>query len=194
MYGSPTVAEKFLNVKGLKISEDGLKVRMIVEGLRDHFIHEIKAEGLKDTDGKSLLHTAAFYTLNNIPSGEKLTGFISRPTNLPITGTVTKVEKLVTPDDKAAKLAVKKAPTYDEIKPLLAKHTCLACHQMDKRQVGPAFKDVAKRNYADEKIVGLIYKPNPKNWPDYATEMAPMPQVPRADALKIAAWINSLKK
>ena len=60
--------------------------------------------------------------------------------------------------------------------------------------VGPAYKDVAKRGYSDAKIVELIYKPQPKNWPEYATEMAPMPQVPRADAMKIAAWINSLKK
>lgn len=195
VYGSPTVGEKFLNVKGLKVSEDGMKVRLLVEGLRDHFIHEIKADGVKDGDGKGLLHSTAFYTLNNIPAGEKLTGFVPRPANLPVTGTSVKAEKLVTPDDKtAAKAPAKKAvPTYDEIKPLLQKHTCVACHQADKRQVGPAFKDVAKRKYSDEKIVGLIYKPNPKNWPDYATEMAPMPQVPREDALKIAAWINSLK-
>jgi hypothetical protein len=39
----------------------------------------------------------------------------------------------------------------------------------------------------------MIYKPYKANWPDYATEMAPMPQVPREEALKIARWINSLK-
>ena len=74
----------------------------------------------------------------------------------------------------------------------MAKHTCLACHQTNKRQVGPAYAEVAKRKYSNEKIVELIYKPQPQNWPEYATEMAPMPQVPRTDALKIAAWINSL--
>ncbi len=194
VYGSPTVGEKFLNVKGLKVSEDGMKVRLLVEGLRDHFIHEIKADGIKDAESKGLLHNTAFYTLNNIPAGEKLTGHLVRPANLPVTGTSVKAEKLVTPDDRTAKTPAKKVvPTYDEIKPLLQKHTCVACHQTDKRQVGPAFKDVAKRNYSDTKIVGLIAKPNPKNWPDYATEMPPMPQVPKEDALKIAAWINSLK-
>lgn len=194
VYGSPTVGEKFLNVKGLKLSSDGLKVRLLVEGLRDHFIHEIKADGVKDRDGKGLLHSTAFYTLNNIPAGDKLTDYTPRPANLPVTGTVTKAEKLTTPDDRTAKVPAKKVvPTYDEIKPLLQKHTCTACHQTEKRQVGPAFKDIAKRNYSDDKIQGLIYKPNPKNWPDYATEMPPMPQVPKADALKIAAWINSLK-
>lgn len=198
VYGSPPVGEKFLNVKGLKLSEDGLKVRLLVDGLRDHFIHEIKADGVKDDEGKGLLHNTAFYTLNNIPGGEKLTGFVPRPANLPVagTGSAAKAEKLVTPDDRnAAKAAATKkvVPTYDEIKPLLQKHTCVACHQQDKRQVGPAFKDIAKRKYSDEKIVNLIHKPNPKNWPDYATEMPPMPQVPKADGLKIAAWINSLK-
>ena len=195
VYGSPPVGEKFLNVKGLKVSEDGLKVRLLVEGLRDHFIHEIKADGLKDGDGKGLLHNTAFYTLNNIPSGEKLTGFVPRPANLPVAGTSTKAEKLVTPDDKnAVKVTAKAAaPTFDEIKPLLQKHTCVACHQAEKRQVGPAFKDIAKRKYSNEKIVNLIHKPDPKNWPSYATEMPPMPQVPKADGLKIAAWINSLK-
>ncbi len=197
VYGSPPVGEKFLNVKGLKLSDDGLKVRLLVDGLRDHFIHEIKADGVKDGEGKGLLHNTAFYTLNNIPSGEKLTGFVPRPANLPVagTGSVPKTEKLVTPDDRtAAKVATKKVvPTYDEIKPLLQKNTCVACHQTEKRQVGPAFKDIAKRKYSDEKIVNLIHKPDPKNWPGYATEMPPMPQVPKAEGLKIAAWINSLK-
>jgi hypothetical protein len=37
-----------------------------------------------------------------------------------------------------------------------------------------------------------VYKPNPQNWPDYATEMAPMSHIPANDVLKIASWINSL--
>lgn len=79
------------------------------------------------------------------------------------------------------------------MKPLLAKYTCVACHNASKRQVGPAFVDVAKRKYSNEQILKLLANPKPQNWPDYATEMPPMPQVPRADGLKIAAWINSLK-
>jgi len=149
---------------------------------------------VKDIDGKTLLHNTAYYTLNNIPSGEKMTNYTPRPANLKVNATATAEVKLTTPDDVSAKKVVAKAPTFEEVKPLLQKHTCLACHQIDKRQVGAAYKDVAKRGYSDAKIVSLIYKPQPKNWPEYATEMAPMPQVPQADALKIAAWINSLKK
>ena len=56
----------------------------------------------------------------------------------------------------------------------------------------PAFSDIAKRNYPVEKIMELIYNPQPKNWPEYATPMAPMPQVPKAEAIKIAGWITGL--
>lgn len=194
VYGSPPVDKKDCPVKGIKLSNDGLKVRILVNELRHHFIHEIKLEGLKDEDGKPLLHNTSFYTLNNIPNGERLTGFIPRPANLGTTKTTNApVEKLVSPDDRKAAAAVKKVPTFAEIKPLLEKHTCTACHNSEKRIIGPSFKDVAKRKYTDQQIVELIYKPNPKNWPDYSTEMAPMPHVPRGDALKIASYINSLK-
>ena len=56
-----------------------------------------------------------------------------------------------------------------------------------------AYTDVAKRNYTPEQIMELIYNPKPENWPEHATPMPPMPQVPREEALKIARWINSLK-
>jgi cytochrome c551/c552 len=59
--------------------------------------------------------------------------------------------------------------------------------------VGPAFADIAKRKYTEEKILELIYTPQPKNWPEYATPMAAMPKVPKDEALKIARWINSLR-
>lgn len=192
VYGSPTVDEKFLTVKGLKVSDDGLKVRLLVDGLRQHYIHELKVNSVKDTDGKTLLHGLAFYTLNNIPSGEKMSSYSPRPANLKVNPTEKAEVKLSTPDDVNARKVVEKAPSFEEVKPLLQKHTCLACHQSEKRMVGPAYKDVAKRKYSNGKIVELIYNPQPKNWPGY-TEMAAMPQVPRADALLIAAWINSLK-
>lgn len=82
----------------------------------------------------------------------------------------------------------------DEINNLLNKNTCLSCHDANDRIVGPAYKEVAQRNYTDEQIVELIYKPKPSNWPDYPSPMIGLPNVPREEALKIAAWINSLKK
>jgi cytochrome c551/c552 len=90
------------------------------------------------------------------------------------------------------KPAASKAITYEEVRPLLQKYTCTSCHNPTKKQVGPAFSEVAKRKYSIDRIVQLIYNPEPKNWPDYAISMPPMPQVPKADAQKIASWIRSL--
>lgn len=78
-----------------------------------------------------------------------------------------------------------------DVNTLLQKNTCLACHNPDKRIVGPAYKDVAKKKYTNEQIVELIYAPKPEHWPGYPP-MAPMKQVPREEAVKIASWINSL--
>jgi cytochrome c len=76
---------------------------------------------------------------------------------------------------------------------LLTKNTCLACHKPDVKLIGPAYVEVAKRNYTPERIVELIYKPNPANWPGYVP-MAALPNVPKDEALKIAKWIVSLNK
>jgi cytochrome c551/c552 len=85
-------------------------------------------------------------------------------------------------------------PTFASVKPLLLKNTCIACHSETKRLVGPAYTEVAKRKYSVAQIVKLIYNPQKSNWPDYETEMPPMPQVPKAEAQKIALWIKSLEK
>lgn len=102
-------------------------------------------------------------------------------------------EKNTAPNTAAKNSVTTGASAYTLVKPLLAKYTCLSCHNTDKRQVGPAYKEVAKRKYSISKMVSLIYNPQPQNWPGYASEMPPMPQVPKEDARKIAAWINSLK-
>lgn len=79
-----------------------------------------------------------------------------------------------------------------DVNELLNKHTCLTCHAAGEKIVGPAYKDVATKDYTNEQIVELIHAPKPEHWPDYPP-MAPLPNVPKEDALKIAAWINSLK-
>ena len=80
-----------------------------------------------------------------------------------------------------------------DINALLEKNTCLTCHNANEKVVGPAYVEVAKRNYTPEQIVELIYKPKPSNWPDYQTPMVGLPNVPKEEALKIANWIVSLK-
>ncbi len=80
-----------------------------------------------------------------------------------------------------------------DIEKLLSKNTCLACHKIDTRLVGPAYKEVMKqKKYNAKQIVELIYKPNPANWAGYPP-MAAMTNVPKDEALKIANWIISLK-
>lgn len=79
----------------------------------------------------------------------------------------------------------------ENITALMNKYTCSACHRADARLVGPAYTEVAKKKYTNEKIIELIYKPVPANWPGYPP-MAPMTQVPKEDALTLAKYINSL--
>jgi cytochrome c551/c552 len=167
-----------------------MKVRIVVDNLRQYYLHEINIPGIRSKDGSlPVLHATAYYTLNNIPEGAKL----------PATELSTKKSTTATTKAAPAKTITtaaatsKKAPTYAEIEPLLVKNTCTACHAVNKRQVGPAFTDIAKRKYSNERIVQLIYNPEPKNWPEHETPMAPMPQVPKTEALKIAMWINSLR-
>lgn len=189
VYGSPTINEEKLAIKGVKVSEDGKKVRVVVDNLRRYYVHEIIVQGIRSTEGKSVLHPVAYYTLNNIPEGAKLsTSELSTKRS-----TAAKATTKPTATRTASAASAAKAPTYAEIEPLLVKNTCTACHQTTKRQVGPAYADIAKRKYSNERIVELIYNPEPKNWPEHETPMAPMPQVPRDEALKIAAWINSLR-
>ena len=91
----------------------------------------------------------------------------------------------------AIKLAIM---TDAEATKLLTKSTCLACHKVNERAVGPSYKEVAARNYTNEQIEALIYEPKPENWPDFAAPMAPMSHLPKGDVKKMAAWINSLGK
>lgn len=206
VYGSPPVNSEKNPIKGVKVSADGLKVRLVVDNMRKYFIHTITAEGIRDKEHfYSLVHPTAFYTLNNIPDGEKLavSELSTKNTAAPIKakGAPTTKPKLVAPKagDKKVSVTTQKpiaaatAPTFAMVKGILAKYTCLACHDAAKKQVGPPYVEVAKRKYSNEKIVQLIHNPQPENWPGYATEMPPMPQVPKSEAMKIAAWINSLK-
>jgi len=183
VYGSPPVNLKKCPVKGVKVSEDGLTVRIIVGDLRQYYIHKISLDGIRDQDSSySLVHSTAYYTLNNISDGPSLSLKEVSTKNVAIaTAAVAKV--------KAGEVM-----TYEQIKPLLIRNTCVACHNPNKKLVGPGFNEIAKRKYSVDKILQLIKIPQPQNWPEYATPMAPMPQVSESDARKIATWINSLDK
>lgn len=194
VYGSPPMNTEKCAIKGVKLSDDGMKARIVVDNMRRYYIHTIMADGVIDKEASySLVHPIAYYTLNNIPEGKKLLpGEMStkksakgaKSTTAPAKGKAT-----VTTTGTATT-----APTYAMVRPLLQKNTCVACHNPNKRQVGPAFAAVAKRKYSVDQIVRLIHQPKPEHWPEFTTPMPPMPQVSNADARKIAVWIQSLDK
>ncbi len=71
-YGSPVINDADCPIKAISISDDGLKVRLVVDSLRLGYIHEVKAEGVRSSDNYSLLHSVGYYTLNQLPDGDKL--------------------------------------------------------------------------------------------------------------------------
>jgi len=185
-YGSPIIHVKDLKIKGISVSPDKKTVRISIDGIRQFYIHEFILKGILNEEGEPLLHETAYYTLNQIPAGDKMA---MNESTTPV------IEKVATPVIEQPKLAVngkKQIVTETQVLALLKKHTCLACHAKDKKVIGPSYEDIAKRKYSDQQILALVYKPNPQNWPDYATEMAPMSHIPANDVLKIASWINNL--
>ena len=185
-YGSPIINVNELKIKGISVSPDKKSVRISMDGTRQFYIHEFILKGVLNEEGEPLLHETAYYTLNQIPAGDKMA---MNESSAPV------VEKAAIAVVEQPKLAVngkKQIVTEAQALALLKKHTCLACHAKDKKVIGPSYEDIAKRKYSDQQILALVYKPNPQNWPDYATEMAPMSHIPANDVLKIASWINGL--
>lgn len=210
VYGSPLVDMVSHDVKGVKVSADGLKARFIVDGLKQNYIHSISLDGVRDQEnGGVLLHQTAYYTLTKIPQGQKLSmsEVSTKDSSIPVVEAVPVVEPKPTTTKTTQRAATTKttpaaapqqvvasAPTFKEVEGLLTKYTCIACHSVTAKQVGPPYAEIAKRGYTDEQMVQLMYSPQPANWPDYPAPMPPMAHVPKADALKIAAYINSLAK
>ncbi len=185
-YGSPIINVKDVKIKGISVSADKKSVRISLDGIRQFYIHEFILKGILNEEGEPLLHETAYYTLNQIPVGDKLA---MNESTAPV------IEKEAIAVVEQPKLAVngkKQLVTEAQAMALLKMHTCLACHAKDKKVIGPSYEDIAKRKYSDQQILALVYKPNPQNWPDYATEMAPMSHIPANDVLKIASWINGL--
>jgi cytochrome c len=72
---------------------------------------------------------------------------------------------------------------------------CMSCHAMDKKLVGPSYKDVAAKyngqKDAVDKLAGKILKGGSGVWGP-----VPMPanaQVSEAEAKKLAAWVMTVK-
>lgn len=78
---------------------------------------------------------------------------------------------------------------------LAQKNACMSCHGVDRKIVGPAFKDVAKKYDGDSKAVADLMakvKAGSKGvWGPIP--MPPNPQLKDDDSKKIIEWILGLK-
>jgi cytochrome c len=93
-----------------------------------------------------------------------------------------------------ATLVVVSAPAFADLA-LATSKNCMACHAVDKKLVGPAYKDVAAKyagqKDAVDKLSAKILKGGSGVWGP-----VPMPanaQVSDAEAKKLAAWVLTLK-
>ena len=72
---------------------------------------------------------------------------------------------------------------------------CMACHAVDKKLVGPAYKDIAAKYAGDKtaaaKLATKIQKGGSGVWG--AIPMPANPQVNDDDAKKLAAWVLATK-
>jgi mono/diheme cytochrome c family protein len=127
----------------------------------------------------------------NVDNAATQTAATNSKTNTASKQTATKTTATKT---TAKTTTTSKAPTYASVQPLLQKYTCLTCHNPNVKVIGPSYKEVAAKKYSVAKIVELIQKPDPANWPGYATRMPSMAHVPKSDLTKIAQWIKSLEK
>ncbi len=66
-YGSDEIQATPNGIVSAQVASDGLSVRLKVEGLRELYIHELHADGIRSAGGESLDHADAYYTLNRRP-------------------------------------------------------------------------------------------------------------------------------
>ncbi len=91
-------------------------------------------------------------------------------------------------------MAAAALPAYAQ-EELAKKHNCLACHAVDKKLVGPSYKDVAAKYRNDPgaaaKLSDKVKKGGQGVWGQIP--MPPNTQVPDADIKALVKWILSQK-
>ena len=74
---------------------------------------------------------------------------------------------------------------------LAKKHNCLACHTLDKKSVGPAYKEIAKKYKGqagiEAKLAEKVKKGGQGVWGP--VPMPPNAAVPDADIKKLVDWV-----
>ena len=78
---------------------------------------------------------------------------------------------------------------------LAKKYNCLTCHTMDKKLIGPAYKDVAAKYKgqagAEAKLIAKIKNGGAGTWGQIP--MPPNASVPDADIKSLVKWVLSTK-
>ncbi len=94
----------------------------------------------------------------------------------------------------AAAGAVAMSPAVLADEALLKKHNCTACHQIDKKAVGPSYKDVAKKYKGQADAVAKLSEKVKKGGSGVwgPIPMPPNPAVPDADIKKMVEDIMKL--
>jgi cytochrome c len=94
----------------------------------------------------------------------------------------------------AALVALSSAPAMASMDLAKAKN-CTACHAVDKKMVGPSYKDVAAKYASDNDAVAKlsvkIMKGGVGSWGQIP--MPANPQVTQAEADTLAKWVMSIK-
>ena len=92
-----------------------------------------------------------------------------------------------------ATLALATAPAAWADQALATSKNCMTCHMVDKKVLGPAFKDVAAKYKGDKAAPGRlatkIMEGGGGVWG--VVKMPSNPQVNEAEARKLAAWVLS---
>ena len=66
-YGSDEIDPRDLVIRSIDVAPDARSARLIIDGLREGFVHELHLPGVRSATSEPLLHDAAYYTLNAIP-------------------------------------------------------------------------------------------------------------------------------
>ncbi|WP_366183832.1 plastocyanin/azurin family copper-binding protein [Flavobacterium ovatum] len=82
-YGSPIVDQQKAMTHKAVISADGLKVKLVIHGMRLGFIHQIEVPKLEAASGELLVHNTGYYTLNQVPGGELKGGHMMHMASTP---------------------------------------------------------------------------------------------------------------
>jgi cytochrome c len=97
----------------------------------------------------------------------------------------------------AALLASIQTPAFADQALAQAKN-CMACHGVDKKMIGPSYKDVSAKYAGNKDAVAMLAEkiqkgstPGKGNWG--AIPMPSNAQVNAAEATKLAAWVLTVK-